>query len=338
MYDFKYKDIVDYFSSNDNCEFTKDNKTYFLKISGVLYSIDKELDIFGEEKLSSADIIKKFVNKIRLVNDKRYSFSNDWKIVFSDIVNIIRINSKKLDKNLDIPIKYFIDFLNDNNISKLTNSLEDVLFGRVVIFDKNHNLYVEDNLYEKEEILIDKDLIVGGKYLLCDNVVTYLGERYISELLLDKYIRFDRVSDISKKRFVLTNNNEVKFVNSNLEEVNYNDIASLEDCDKVLKEYFDNNFSLVYFSKKDFNDTPEYGFIESDAKESPFIKIGKSFFTKVQNSNNIKGSSRFKKGDRNYSFEFKLDLNGKSFNSVTAIPLDINDEDIALQRIGIINN
>ena len=178
---------------------------------------------------------------------------------------------------------------------------------------------------------------IGKEYLLNNEKVIYLGARFVSKMIPNKYIRFDRITKIKKIQYILKNDSIIE-LDGILKEFESIKVLTEQECSRLLTFFYRHNFNLTYFSKNDLKGNLDYGFIDcEECIISPFVKINDAFYTKVQNSKSIGMTNFFFKDHKfkNNSFEFKLELNGKSFNYVDAVPVKENSKS-TLQRIGII--
>ena len=305
----------------------------------ILYVKNKEYILKRDQFLNVKNIINLFEAKIKFTKNKDNIVFDDLKIVVSDTENILKLHSDKKNKDVFIDVSYFVDFLNRNKITKLSNSLDDILLDSHIIVHRDGSFYVENDFLNKfiSPYSYQNDLVLGNSYLLDDKEVIYLGYRYVSTLFINKYIRFDRISNIVKKQYILIDN-VVEELNTKLISKDNLQKLSQKKCDELLHNFYLNHFEITYFNKSNIEDEVNYGFVKcNDCLESPFIKIGEAFYTKVQNSNNINTSSKFNRNEifKENSFEFKLLLNGKSFNSVEAEPI-VGKNSFSLQRIGLL--
>jgi len=266
------------------------------------------------------------------------ALTNDWTVIPSNKIDHINLYSKKLDQTILIAVNYLVDFLNFNNIQIDSKNR----LSSNIVFDKYLNMVLEEdyvywkNKDDKEKAIENQDLKIGFVYTLEDGLkCVYLGSRFVSELIKDKYIRLDRITDISKKHYVLLHD-EVIELTEYVYEDSANKVISKEEAQDILTDFYQTNYSIVYFGDKDVKN-PQYGMVNADIS-SPFIKIGDEYYTKVQNSNNLDTcwlfDEGYKKGALDFEFEVKLD---EEFSKGRSIPIkDNKSEEITLVRFGLV--
>ena len=321
--------------------YDKNNKRYEVKRNGEFISFkikDKKYKFKVSSGIKEDEVINFLDEKIKILLQNKYDMANDFKLLFSGVKNELKLYSENLKREIYIPVNDFVTFLNKNKISKESESLDDILFGINIIVDENEKIHVEKEFINKD--FYQEGLNEGQSYIYNGEEVIYLGERYMSTLFENKYISFERISKIKKKQFMLKNSKVVE-LKEELIKIESKKILSKIECSELLHIYYIKNLNITYFSKKDIAGTVKYGFINfKECDSSPFAKINGSYYTKVQNSKNLKESSLFEKYilfTKN-AFYFKLDLKGKSFNYVEAVQLNIEGiEEVNLQRIGIIS-
>jgi len=264
--------------------------------------------------------------------------ASDWTVVKSNKINYINIQSKKINQTILIPVDNFVNFLNDEDIK-----LNGTKINGSFIFDTKLNMISEyeykiwKHSDETNANIENKDLKVGYVYSLDSGLkCIYLGYKYVSELILDKYISFDRITEITKKKYILLHD-EVIELREYIYDDSDNSALSENSCEELLKEYYDTQNNITYFEDKNI-ENPTYGFVKT-VNPSPFLKVGDKYYTKVQNSNNIDTcwlfGRKYIKSDN--KFEFELELNGRDFSQGGCIPITQNkSEEIELVRIGVI--
>jgi len=264
--------------------------------------------------------------------------SNDWEIKPSNKIDYINLYSKKLNQTFLISVNYLVDFLNFNDLS--IDSKNKIKAN--IIFDKYLNMVLEeDYLYwkqkdEKEKAIANQKLKSGYVYELENGLrFVYLGEKYVSELIKDKYISINRISEITKRHYILLHDEVVE-----LTEYIYNDsdkkVLTKKETEDILNDYYETNFSLVYFNDKDIKN-PKYGMVKTQIS-SPFIRIGDKYYTKVTNSNNLDTCWLFDEDYKkeNLSFEFEVDLREEFSKGKSILIKDNPSNDIELVRFGVI--